>query len=1411
MGCLHLELGALDYTVNEFDDESNLEIQVRELVGRCTCPRQFPIVKVGEGKYKIGDNQTLVFVRILRKHVMIRVGGGWDTLEHYLDRHDPCRCGFQGHRGGAKTPGTPRRASTPATPKSASTSKSAPNTPKTPRKLSMTAPVSLNNTHSGSTARPASPRMRSASPGPKVLSLTTKNSVPQPGLSVTSPVISNKQPSFTNSGGGTKVSQNGVSTSGGYSKGSFVKQSQANLTRQTSTSSIGSQPGTTPRGSSPGPRRSESPAPVIAARLRSPSPGPTPKKKPGVVRPQSVPATQRCQSPVKQITMSELRSSRDGKLTNQQSTPRGKVRRQTSSESTKSRESESEMATDASAFAIEKISTMSLGEFKNLLNNAMTVPNGNTESQASSESPRSQGSVDSFRNTGTKTNRSTSAKSAYNYRSVSSKVNSGLKPATPAKPTMNLDSSSGYSTSPASDRTSSSVGGTGFKGVKSVTSAPNLITGSSHYKAPSRTASSTSVRSSISNTSHQGLKNSRSNASSVSDASCTVQNSSRTNFSSRASSQSSLHSYESSIDDGRNLNVENGNAKPVLSPSSVDSDYSFGTSSDFLRSNSYTPCSSAEDKNRLDQLRSNARASSEPREVTESKPLNVGYASFSYDKDDNECNELDEIENEIMQSNISETSSQSGNQSSNMRPQTPSGRTTPSFLPRPVTPKISRKMSLPQTEAIEQISASEKTRVGRPPTPKKSTIIARAHASGVRSADRSKEQTYKEIFQKRSTTPGPNYGSNSRPPTANFGRSMTPGPYLNKTSTLRATSATTSRARMSEAKEQMKDPPLSVFNNSNRSQSTERKTLTKQKSEGETVIVVNVDRSENKHSIDIQDENDALRAKSAASPTGKGKVLARARTEDGRARTPTRMNPGTPRQRPQSVEPRQLIPKNKTSTVKTAEPKVFDRTQAWVQTAVEQTKTKVKKTKPTRTVNPHLRRCMTPNSFDRTLELEQEEPMSFEEIKAKLTLPINGVMEINPDQLDAPPEDPEMYATMEALFHELRQQELKNSVNETPGSANSSKVVKTRSRSSKSNSSCNDDEMSLDSNKNVRRKPLSVSTKSSSNVTSPLVSRSNRRASQTSTRPQPTSRTSSVSSSGAASGIITNGVTSARSTAVNGRPSSPSPAVVSRRPPSPRTTSHPPRPSSPKVTSQPPRTVSHPPRPASPKVTSQPARPASPVVTRPASPRTTTTSSSNSSRASTPSRQPPRPMSTPPRPSMPLRRVSSKSSDDSDVFEKENKSGTDGLISKLKEIINVKPRKDKADGVKQRSRIPAPKSLASMGKSKSFTNLSNLSNTAPIVHNSIDISSKDDGHEPEMNGYAEHINGGLNVTLSGRSETPGPKLATPLTTGRSSLIRKESMEKNKSTARLSRAVSVERNMGGLNNGYNFYEDLGEFV
>ncbi|KAG8197219.1 hypothetical protein JTE90_011374 [Oedothorax gibbosus] len=74
------------------NDLRSLHERVAELLNRCSCPAQFPMLRVGDGKYRIGETQLLIFVRILRNHVMVRVGGGWDTLEHYLDKHDPCRC-----------------------------------------------------------------------------------------------------------------------------------------------------------------------------------------------------------------------------------------------------------------------------------------------------------------------------------------------------------------------------------------------------------------------------------------------------------------------------------------------------------------------------------------------------------------------------------------------------------------------------------------------------------------------------------------------------------------------------------------------------------------------------------------------------------------------------------------------------------------------------------------------------------------------------------------------------------------------------------------------------------------------------------------------------------------------------------------------------------------------------------------------------------------------------------------------------------------------------------------------------------------------------------------------------------------------------------------------------------------------
>ncbi|KAM5273457.1 GAS2-like protein 2 [Ctenodactylus gundi] len=87
----------------------NLDQMVQSLVSHCTCPVQFSMVKVSEGKYRVGDSNTLIFIRILRNHVMVRVGGGWDTLGHYLDKHDPCRCTSLSHKPSSfsKCPASP--------------------------------------------------------------------------------------------------------------------------------------------------------------------------------------------------------------------------------------------------------------------------------------------------------------------------------------------------------------------------------------------------------------------------------------------------------------------------------------------------------------------------------------------------------------------------------------------------------------------------------------------------------------------------------------------------------------------------------------------------------------------------------------------------------------------------------------------------------------------------------------------------------------------------------------------------------------------------------------------------------------------------------------------------------------------------------------------------------------------------------------------------------------------------------------------------------------------------------------------------------------------------------------------------------------------------------------------------------
>ncbi|XP_059360683.1 GAS2-like protein 3 [Carassius carassius] len=57
---------------------------------RCNCSQKFSIEYLSEGRYKLGDK--ILFIRMLHgKHVMVRVGGGWDTLKGFLLKYDPDR------------------------------------------------------------------------------------------------------------------------------------------------------------------------------------------------------------------------------------------------------------------------------------------------------------------------------------------------------------------------------------------------------------------------------------------------------------------------------------------------------------------------------------------------------------------------------------------------------------------------------------------------------------------------------------------------------------------------------------------------------------------------------------------------------------------------------------------------------------------------------------------------------------------------------------------------------------------------------------------------------------------------------------------------------------------------------------------------------------------------------------------------------------------------------------------------------------------------------------------------------------------------------------------------------------------------------------------------------------------------
>ncbi|XP_063675089.1 microtubule-associated protein futsch-like isoform X17 [Bolinopsis microptera] len=82
---------------------SFLDEQVQACAAECNCSIPFTVNRVSEGRYKVGEGRSIVFVRVLRSHVMVRVGGGWETLSAYFSKMDPCRAPMDSFGGKSPT------------------------------------------------------------------------------------------------------------------------------------------------------------------------------------------------------------------------------------------------------------------------------------------------------------------------------------------------------------------------------------------------------------------------------------------------------------------------------------------------------------------------------------------------------------------------------------------------------------------------------------------------------------------------------------------------------------------------------------------------------------------------------------------------------------------------------------------------------------------------------------------------------------------------------------------------------------------------------------------------------------------------------------------------------------------------------------------------------------------------------------------------------------------------------------------------------------------------------------------------------------------------------------------------------------------------------------------------------------
>ncbi|XP_052234757.1 dystonin-like isoform X4 [Dreissena polymorpha] len=72
-------------------DTELIHDEIDKEVAQCTCRSPLRVEMVDEGKYRFGEKSAIRLVRFLNSTVMVRVGGGWITLDEFLENNDPCR------------------------------------------------------------------------------------------------------------------------------------------------------------------------------------------------------------------------------------------------------------------------------------------------------------------------------------------------------------------------------------------------------------------------------------------------------------------------------------------------------------------------------------------------------------------------------------------------------------------------------------------------------------------------------------------------------------------------------------------------------------------------------------------------------------------------------------------------------------------------------------------------------------------------------------------------------------------------------------------------------------------------------------------------------------------------------------------------------------------------------------------------------------------------------------------------------------------------------------------------------------------------------------------------------------------------------------------------------------------------